>query len=121
VEELLSRLIEEDYLNEERFAVAYARGKFGMKGWGKVKIIQGLKEKRVSDYCITRAMREIDENQYATTLHKLSSRKWNSLNSEKNIFIKMRKTQNYLLQKGFEPGLVSESMHQLRSGQSEDD
>src|SRR6476619_3411710 len=60
VEECISRLIEEDYLNEERFAIAYARGKFRMKGWGKNKIIQSLKEKRVSGYCINKALKEID-------------------------------------------------------------
>src|SRR5213082_1811867 len=55
VEECISRLIEEDYLNEERFAMAYARGKFRMKRWGKIKIRYALKEKAVSDYCINKA------------------------------------------------------------------
>ena len=106
VEELLARLIEEDYLNEERFALAYTGGKFRMKGWGRIKITQALKEKRVSDYCINKAMKEIDNAHYQSTLNKLAVSKWSSLKSETNKFIKMRKTQDHLLQKGFEPNLV---------------
>ena len=106
VEELLARLIEEDYLNEERFALAYTGGKFRMKGWGRIKITQALKEKRVSDYCIKKAMKEIDNTNYQSTLNKLAITKWSSLKSETNVFIKMRKTQDHLLQKGFEPNLV---------------
>ena len=114
VEELLSRLIEENYLNEERFALAYAGGKFRMKGWGKMKILQSLKEKRVSNYCINKAMGAIDHSQYESTLRKFAASKWKTLKSEPNIFIKMRKTQNYLMQKGFEPGLVSDVLRSLR-------
>ena len=119
VEELLARLIEEDYLNEERFAVAYAGGKFRMKGWGKIKIVHALKEKRISDYCIKKAIKEIDILQYEERLHKLATVKWNSLKSEKNIFIKMKKTQDYLLQKGFEPNLANAALHQLKSDEIE--
>jgi regulatory protein len=115
VEELLSRLIEEDYLNEERFALAFAGGKFRMKGWGRIKIIQALKEKRVSDYCIKKAMIEIDNTRYQSTLNKLAVVKWNSLKSESNVFIKMRKTRDHLLQKGFEPNLVYAALKQLNA------
>ena len=113
VEELLARLIEEDYLNEERFALAYAGGKFKMKGWGKIKIIQALKEKRISEYCIKKAMEEIDRTHYQSTINKFAIAKWSSLKSETNIFIKMRKTQDHLLQKGFEPNLVYSVLKQL--------
>ncbi|HYJ37807.1 MAG TPA: regulatory protein RecX [Chitinophagaceae bacterium] len=113
VEELLARLIEEDYLNEERFALAYAGGKFKMKGWGKIKIIQALKEKRISEYCIKKAMEEIDKTHYQSTLNKFAIAKWSSLKSETNVFIKMRKTQDHLLQKGFEPNLVYSVLKQL--------
>jgi len=116
VEEILSRLIEEDYLNEERFATAFARGKFRMKGWGRIKIIEGLKEKRVSEYCIKKAMKEIDEENYHTSLQKFALAKWDSLKSENNIFIKMRKTQDHLLQKGYELHLINSTLNQLRKG-----
>jgi len=118
VEELLSRLIEENYLNEERFALAFAGGKFRMKGWGKVKILHALKEKRVSSYCINKAIGAIDQHHYEEALQKSASAKWKTLKSEPNIFIKMRKTQDYLMQKGFEPGLVSNVLRKLR-GESE--
>ena len=113
VEECISRLIEEDYLNEERFAIAYAGGKFRMKQWGRIKIKQALKEKRVSDYCIKKSLNEIDAKQYDDTLAKLAAEKWNELHSEKNIFIKMRKTQDYLLQKGYELNLVAQVVRHL--------
>jgi len=116
VEEILSRLIEEDYLNEERFATAFAGGKFRMKGWGKIKIIEGLKEKRVSEYCIKKAMKEIDETNYHASLQKFALAKWDSLKSENNIFIKMRKTQDHLLQKGYELHLINSTLNQLRKG-----
>ena len=116
VEEILSRLIEEDYLNEERFATAFARGKFRMKGWGRIKIIEGLKEKRVSEYCIKKAMKEIDEANYHASLQKFAHTKWGSLKSESNIFVKMRKTQDHLLQKGYELHLINSALNQLKNG-----
>ena len=120
VEEVLSSLIEEDYLNEERFATAFARGKFRMKGWGRAKIIEGLKEKRVSEYCINNAMKQIDESNYHASLQKFARAKWTSLKSENNIFIKMRKTQNHLLQKGYELHLINSTLNQLRNGSADD-
>lgn len=106
VEELLSVLIEENYLNEERFAIQYAGGKFRIKHWGRVKIKQALKQKQVSEYCIKKALKGIDEKEYNATLQKLYEQKLKTLKTEKNIFIKKRKLQDHLLQKGFETGLV---------------
>jgi regulatory protein len=102
VEESISQLIEEDYLNEERFAIQFAGGKFRMKQWGRVRIVHALKQKRVSQYCINKALEEIEEEAYRETLLKLARRKWNSLKGEANLMIKMQKTRAYLLQKGFE-------------------
>jgi regulatory protein len=106
VDELLAQLIEEKYLNEEEFAIAFARGKFRMKQWGKVKIKYELKLKKVSDYCIKKALKEIDENDYRQTLEKLARERLESLKTEKNIFIKKRKLQDFLFQKGYENELV---------------
>src|SRR5882724_4652199 len=86
VEELLSQLIEENYLNEERFAIQFAGGKFRMKQWGKVKIQYMLKQKRISAYCIKKAMKEIDDETYEKVLKKLALQKLSSLKTEKNIF-----------------------------------
>ena len=106
VEEIIYTLITENYLNEERFAIHYAGGKFRMKQWGKNKIKQSLKLKQVSDYCIKKALKEIDEKEYERTFQKLVKQKMKTLKSEKNIFIKKRKLQDFLLQKGFENDLI---------------
>ncbi|RYE24368.1 MAG: RecX family transcriptional regulator [Sphingobacteriales bacterium] len=106
VEELLSKVIEQGLLNEERYARAIARGKFKMLHWGKVKIVQALKFDQVSDYCIKKALTEIDENEYEATGRRLLEKKWAELRGEKNIFIKKKKAYNYLLQKGYDAKLV---------------
>lgn len=107
VEESIAQLIEEDYLNEERFAIQYAGGKFRMKQWGRVKIKHALQQKQVSTYCVNKAMKEIDDADYEKTLHKLAEQKWNSVTGEGvNLFVKMSKTSDYLLQKGYEAELV---------------
>ena len=108
VEELTSKLIEENCLNEERFAKAFAGGKFRIKQWGRMKIIGELKKKQVSSYCIAAAMEEIDENKYKHVLHKLAVKRWNSIKGKgTNLFVKMTRTRNFLLLKGYEPALVS--------------
>jgi len=107
-DEIVSTLIEENYLNEERFAVAFVGGKFRVKQWGRVKIKHELKQKQISEYNIRKGMKEIDEQDYYNTLRKLYEEKWNSLKGEKNRFIKLSKTRNYLLQKGFESDAVKE-------------
>ncbi|MFM2326179.1 MAG: hypothetical protein RIR31_381 [Bacteroidota bacterium] len=88
VEEIISILIEENYLNEERFAIAFAGGHFRTKKWGRVKIKYQLKQKQVSEYCIKKALRQIDEEDYLKTLQKLFEEKLKTLRSEKNIFVK---------------------------------
>lgn len=120
VEEIMSVLIEENYLNEERYATMFAGGKFRMKQWGRVKIKYELKQKRVSEYCIKKAMKEIDEDDYLDTLDKLASVKWNSVKGEGvNHFVKMSKTTDYLLQKGFEMELVRDVVARLRQSNTE--
>lgn len=106
VDEILSILIEENYLNEERFAIQYAGGKFRIKQWGRVKIKYALKQKQVSEYCIKKAMASIPEADYGKTLQKLFDQKLKTLKSERNIFIKKRKLQDHLMQKGFETNFV---------------
>ena len=113
VEQLISQLIEENYLNEERFALHYAGGKFRMKQWGKVKIKYALKQKQVSDYSIKKALKEINEDDYLAALNKLAEQKLKTLKGEKNIFIKKRKLQDFLLQKGYEGELVREVLNNL--------
>ena len=115
VEELLSQLIEENYLNEERYAIQFAGGKFRMKQWGRVKIKYELKQKRVSEYNIKIAIKEIDEDDYTKTLQKLAEKKWTSVKGEGvNHYVKLSKTTDYLLQKGYEPDLIKEAIATIK-------
>ncbi len=106
VDELLSELISDNYLNEERFAIQYAGGKFRIKQWGRVKIKYALKQKQVSEYCIKKALKQINETDYNKTAQRIFDQKLKTLKAEKNIFSKKRKLQDHLLQKGFESDLV---------------
>ena len=107
VETLLAQLIGENYLNEERYALAFAGGHFRTKQWGRLKIKYALSQKKVSGYCIKKALASIDEGEYEQCIEKLAAAKLAGLKAEKNIFVKRAKLQNYLLQKGFEGSLVS--------------
>ena len=122
VEESLAQLIEEDYLNEERFAIQFAGGKFRMKQWGRVKIKHALKQKQVSVYCIDKALKEIDAADYDKILHKLAKQKWSTVKGEGvNLFVKMGKTTDYLMQKGFESELVQQVVNRLKEKKSEEE
>ena len=108
VEELTSKLIGENCLNEERFAKAFAGGKFRIKQWGRIKIRSELKNKQISYYCIAAALDEIDDLKYKETLHKLAVKRWNSIKGAgTNLFVKMTKTRDHLLLKGYEANLVA--------------
>jgi regulatory protein len=102
VEEIMSDLIAENFLNEERFAVQFAGGHFRIKGWGKVKIQHALQQKRVSSYNIKIGLKAIDEDAYLKTLEQLAAKKWNSLKGERGLS-RMAKTYAFLHQRGFEP------------------
>jgi len=105
LEDCLSQLIEENYLNEERFAKAFAGGHFRMKQWGRKKIEAGLRAKSVSGYCIQTGLGEIDEKEYLSTLKKIISKKSESLH-EKNERIKKNKLAEFAIGKGYESNLV---------------
>jgi regulatory protein len=111
-DEIISSLIEEDYLNEERFAIAFAGGKFRMKQWGRRKIIYALKEKKVSEYNIRKALKQLDEEEYEKLLFSLAEKKYSSLKSEQYL-VRKKKTIDYLLQKGYEPEMVNDVLKKL--------
>ena len=113
VEQLLTQLIEEDDLNEERFAMLYAGGKFRIKHWGREKIKYALKQKQVSDYCIRKALAAIPTSDYNKTFFTVADKKLATFKSEKNIFIKKRKMKDFLQQRGFELKLISEYLRDL--------
>jgi regulatory protein len=113
VEELIADLIESGLLNEERFAKAFVRGKFRMKSWGRVKILQQLKPHRISEYLVKLALKEIDPSEYFNTAIKLAERKWLSLKSEKSVAVRRQKTFRYLLQRGFESTVINEVLQEI--------
>ena len=107
-DEILIYLIQNNFLNEERFAKSFARGKFYQKNWGKNKIRMELKKRKIPEKLIQIGLKEIDENDYSKTLHHLFEKKKESLKSERESFKKKAKIRNYLLQKGFESDLITD-------------
>jgi len=111
-DELISSLIEDDYLNEERFAKAYAGGKWRAKRWGRIRIKMELQQRGVSVYCIRKAMAEIEEADYEKVLKELITKKYQSLKQFQYI-IRQKKTADYIIGKGFEPELVRAILSKL--------
>lgn len=113
-DEILGTLIEEDYLNEERFAIAYAGGKYRMKQWGRVKIRYALKQKEVSEYLVKKALKQIDEGDYLALLDKVATERYASLKGEQYL-VRKKKTLDYLIQRGFEHELIHRAVDKLTS------
>lgn len=105
--ELISELIQENFLNEERFARAYVRGKFRIKHWGRKKIEQGLFYHQLSDYVMRKAFSEIPENEYLQTLEQVIEKSWRNTRL-KDSFQRKGKVASYAIRRGFEPELVWE-------------
>lgn len=111
---IISSLIEDDYLNEERFALAFAGGKWRTKRWGRNRIRFELKQKKVSDYCIKKALQEIEEEDYLSVLSRLTADKYLSL-SDHQYIVRIKKTTDYLIARGFEPELVRAALADCRA------
>jgi regulatory protein len=113
VEEIMAQLIGEDLLNESRFAIQFAGGKFRIKKWGKIKITYELKLKQVSPYNLRLALAEIEPEEYEKVLENLALAKWKSLRGVPH-FSRQARTLQYLRQKGFEPGLAQTAVKRLQ-------
>jgi len=105
LEEIITDLIINNFLNEERFAKSYASGKFNIKHWGRIKIKQGLKLKGVPDKILQKAIYSIDEDDYLQTIEKLAVKKAESL-GENDPFKRKNRLMSYLQTKGFETDLI---------------
>jgi regulatory protein len=105
VESIIVRLIEENFLNEERFAIAFSGGKFRINQWGRVKIKHALKQHDISEYCIRKAMQVIDMDDYEKLIDVLIKKKNKQLN-DSNKLARAKKIQSYMYAKGFEQELV---------------
>lgn len=112
-EQIIVRLIEENFLNEERFAKAFAGGKFRVKNWGRQKIKYELKARGLSDYCIRIGMAEIEDDDYLKTLQEILEKKSKELKSEKNPQILKQKLARYAIGKGYESDLVWEIINKM--------
>ena len=119
--EIVSKLIEEGFLNEERFAKAFVGGKFRIKGWGKKKIEAELKKKGISSYSIQKAIREeIDVADYESTLLKIMKKKWASIKGQGiTSYVKQAKTRQYFLSRGYENAVISKIMKGLTESEKD--
>ncbi|MEN9349791.1 MAG: hypothetical protein RL372_769 [Bacteroidota bacterium] len=115
VEVLLSKLIEEDYLNETRFATLFAGGHFRTKKWGRVKIAYELKQKRVSAYNIKAGLATIEEEAYEQTIFKIALDKWEKCKGEVG-YARQAKVIQYLVSRGFESGPVQAAITKIKAG-----
>lgn len=111
---IVVHLIDNNFLNEERFACSFARGKHRMKQWGKIRIVSELKYKNISKYNIDHALKEISETEYATTFHNATEQYWEKMR-ETNFQKKRKKFCDYFLRKGFESCLIYEKLVELEN------
>ncbi|MEM9078693.1 MAG: regulatory protein RecX [Bacteroidota bacterium] len=112
IDSIMGHLIQENYLNEERFARSFARGKFNIKKWGKNRIKNELKQRDISRFNIQLALKEINEQDYYTTLDELAKKRLSQL-SEPNKTKRRKKISDYLLYRGWESHLVYEKVMEL--------
>lgn len=108
-EKVLLHLLENDYLNETRFAQTFARGKFRIKKWGKQRIVNELKQRQISEINIKIALKEIDETEYFNTFNELTLHRLSQI-TEKDKYKKRKKLADYLLYRGWESNLVYEKV-----------
>lgn len=114
VDTIVVHLLQNNFLNEERFARSFARGKHRIKSWGKIRIVNELKQKQISASNIKCALTEISEEDYQETLDKVADRHWQTI-TETNIQKKKKKFCDYLLRKGWESNLVYEKVKELEA------
>jgi regulatory protein len=114
IDEILAHLIQENYLNESRFACSFARGKHRIKFWGKVRIVNELKFRNISTYNINLALKEITTEEYEANFNALAERNWHSI-KEANGLKKRKKCCDFLLRKGYESNLVYEKVKELEA------
>jgi regulatory protein len=111
-DEIIAHLIESNFLNESRFACSFARGKHRIKHWGKIRIVNELKFRKITTYNINLALKEITSEEYSATFHNLAERHWEAL-QESDSLKKRKKFCDYLLRRGFESNLVYEKVREL--------
>ncbi|RDK88792.1 regulatory protein RecX [Marinirhabdus gelatinilytica] len=114
---IIHHLLQHNYLNETRFAQAFARGKFRTKKWGRQRIVRELKFRDISQYNIKIALQEIPESDYLETFHELAEKRLRQLENETNVQKKKKKLADYLLYRGWESSMVWEKVREVVSGE----
>ncbi|MBB1193239.1 recombinase RecX [Flavobacterium sp. SOK18b] len=114
IDTIIVKLIQDNFLNESRFACSFARGKHRIKFWGKNRIVNELKFRNIGQYNINLALREISNEEYLDTFEKIAIRNWDSI-KETNLQKKRKKFCDYLLRKGFESNLIYEKVKELEA------
>ena len=112
IDTIIVKLIQDNFLNESRFACSFARGKHRIKFWGKNRIVNELKFRNISQYNINLALKEISNEEYLDTFDKIALRNWDSI-KETNLQKKRKKFCDYLLRKGFESNLIYDKAKEL--------
>lgn len=112
-QEVISNLLADNFLNEERFAKIFAYDKFNLKKWGKKRIQKELKYREISAYLIQKAMLEIDETEYLKTFHEVFNKKLHAINEKHPLKIK-KKLMDYMLRKGYEYELIYDEFSRLK-------
>ncbi len=115
LEEIMMALVQEDYLNEERFARSFARGKFRLKQWGKMRISAELKKRDISDYCQRKAMTEIDQEEYLATAHKLGEKLMREYSGQPE-YVRKQKIIRRMATRGYEFELIYSVLADLAQG-----
>jgi len=111
---VIVHLIQENFLNESRFACSFARGKHRIKYWGKIRITNELKFRQISSTNITLALKEISAEEYANTFEQLSEKCWNGI-QEKNNLKRRKKFCDYMLRRGYESNLVYDKVKEFEN------
>lgn len=106
VDQIIDHLLRHNFLNETRFAQAFARGKFRSKNWGRIRIVNELKHREISKFNIQIALKEIPDSEYYKTFEVLAEKRMQQLVSEKNLQKKRKKLADYLFYRGWESELV---------------
>lgn len=112
IDEIIVHLIENNFLNEERFAINFSRGKFRIKNWGKIRIESELKARNISKTIITKSLKEISVDDYIEAFNCLAEKQWESIR-ETNLLKKKKKFIDSLLRKGWESDLIYEKLNDL--------
>jgi|TARA_B110000261_G_scaffold82567_1_gene94852 regulatory protein len=112
VDQIISNLIRENFLNETRFCESFVRGKFKIKNWGKIRIINELKRRNISTYNINQGLKEIDELEYLKKFEEIFNKKLSSLEKLTPV-LKKKKILSYLLYRGWESSLIYQKIYEI--------